>query len=291
MVATRTLRSCANHRVTGLAAEMAFFALLSIIPLLVAVGAALGYLSLVVDFGRLLTGKDLVVDVLRALFGPEITEEVLEPLVVQLLFGERGGLALSSAVITLYLASRVFVATIRALDLAYAVEERRGAARQRLIALVFAIGFVIVLALTVALMVLGPLLGNLRDVVGAFGLSTAFEFVWAVVRGPFLGLVVIAFLTVVYRFGPNVRHRWRHCLPGAVLGVVLWLLASVAFRLYLEAQAGRQTFGFVPETETVGRVIAATVATVVWTFLTSLVILLGGEFNADLARERGTDQP
>lgn len=187
---------------------------------------------------------------------------------------------------SLYLASRVFTATIRALDLAYDVTERRGLVVQRLLALGFAVGFVVAVTVTLTLMVVGPLLGSAQSLATRFGLGSAFELAWSVGRWPLLLVIVVAFLACVYRYGPAVDHHWRDCVPGAVLGVVLWLLASAAFRLYLQVGGG-ETATFIPENAAVAlvaRVVGAMVATILWTYLTGFAILVGGELNAELRR-------
>ena len=159
---------------------------------------------------------------------------------------------------------------------------------QRLIALGLATGFVIIVVLGLLLVVVGPLLGNGQDLADRLGLGPAFKFSWLVVRWPFLISLMTMFLAAVYLAGPNVRNRLRDCLPGAFLGVVTWLLASVALRVYLAAGGG-ETATLTMEDEAValtGRVIGTMVAALLWTFVTGLAILLGGELNAELERTR-----
>jgi membrane protein len=137
-------------------------------------------------------------------------------------------------------------------------------------------------------MVDAPFLDEQRDLAGQLGISRAFATAWFVGRWPVLGLVLITFLLCLYRFAPSVRHAWRHLLPGAVLGVLLWILAAAAFRVYLALGRGAPT-GVVVNDERVviiGRAVGAVVATVLWTYFSSVAILLGNELNAELARLR-----
>jgi membrane protein len=289
VVAVRTVRSSQADRVTGLAAEMAFFALLSLLPAVVALGAGLSLLERVLDPEAVAAGRAAAVDALGAIFTPQVRADVIEPLVDGLLEGERGGLALSGIVVALYLASRVFTATIRALDAAYNVEERRGAFRQRVMAVGFALGAVVVVALTLILAVVGPLFGTGQEIAGAFGLGGAFAALWQLMRWPVLLLIGVGFFAAVYRFGPNVDNRWRDCLPGAVLGMGLWLAVSAGFRLYL-GTVGAPGAQFAPTDEAVallGQVVGAVVAAVLWTFLSSISLLVGGELNSEVAAARG----
>lgn len=274
-----------EDRVTGLAAEMAFFALLSLVPLLVAVGAGLGYLERLIGAEQIAEVEATVINALAVVFSPELTREVMAPFVQGLLAQERTGLALGGLAVTFYLSSRVFTATIRALDLAYDVHDRRGLFAQRGLALLFSLAAVVAFVFMLGFLVVGPLLGGGRALAERLGLGEVFAFLWAAGRWPLLFAGVVGFLVLLYRFGPQVDNRWRDCVPGAVLGVALWMLASLGFRLYLEAGGGPQTPQFGEEEEVLraaGRLVGAVVATVLWIYLSGLSILVGGELNAEL---------
>ena len=284
-LAVDLVRNTVEDRVTGLAAEMAFWALLSFFPLTISISAVLGYAEAVLGVEQVQRGQSAIVGALSVVFSAELTSEVIDPFIGGLFRSERGGLALTGLVVTLYLASRVFTATIRSLDLAYRVGEQRGLVRQRLVAVALAVGFVVVVVATLLLMVLGPLLGTGEAVAAQLGLGDAFALVWSVFRWPVLLVIMILFLSSVYRYGPNVTNRFRHCLPGAVLGVILWSLASVGLRLYLEASGGPSPM-LAEANEAVAavsRVIGTLLAMMLWVFLTGFAILVGGELNALLA--------
>ena len=92
----------------------------------------------------------------------------------------------------------------------------------------------------------------------------------------------------LYRFGPNVRQSWRDCLPGALVGALLWIVAAVAFRV-LAALGLRGSSGVAandPAVQIIGQSVNAVVATVLWAYLASIAILVGGEFNAILRDRR-----
>ncbi len=287
VLGVRLVEQTVNDRVSGLAAEMAFWALLSLVPLLVTFGATMGYLEDLLGADTVLRGANAVIRGLAVIFSPRLTNQVLAPFLRALLTQERGGLALGGALVTLYLASRVFSATIRSLDTAYGVTERRGLVIQRLLSIGLAAGFIVVVVLTLLLMVVGPLLGTGQTLADRFGLGGLFQALWGIGRWPLLVGIVIAFLTCVYRLCPNVNFGWRACLPGAVLGVALWILASVGFRVYLAAGGGDSVLADTQDVAValVGRVIGTLVATIVWTYLTGFAILVGGELNAELCRE------
>jgi membrane protein len=293
-IGIRTIRASLEDRVSGLAAEMAFFALLSLLPALVAIGAALGFLERVLGPEVVEQGRGAAIEALGAVFSPQVTAEVLQPLVDGLLDADRGGIALTGLIGALWLASRVFTAAIRALDLAYNVEERRGVIVQRLLAVLFAIGAVAVVALTLVMAVVGPLFGTAAEIAGTLGLGQAFALVWGLLRWPVIFAVAVGFFTAVYLFGPNVRNRVRECLPGALLGVSLWLLVTVGFRLYL-ATVGAPGDAFLSEEdETVallGQAVGAIVAAILWTYLSSVALLVGGELNSEITKARSAAPP
>lgn len=281
-LAVDLVRNTVEDRVTGLAAEMAFWALLSFFPLVISISALLGYAEALVGPEEIERGQAAIVSALSVVFSSELTAEVIDPFVGGLLTSERGGVALAGLVVTLYLASRVFTATIRSLDLAYRVPEGRGLVRQRLVAIGLAVGFVLVVVATLLLMVLGPLLGTGEAVAARLGMGEAFALMWSLFRWPVLLAIMVLFLSCVYLYGPNVRNRFRHCLPGAVLGVVLWSLASVGLRIYLEASGGPSPI-LADATEAVAavsRVVGTLLAMMLWVFVTGFAILVGGELNA-----------
>jgi membrane protein len=283
------LRTAPRHRVTGPAAEMSFFAMLTLVPLTVAVGAALGLIQRFVGPEKIARGQDAAISVVRLVISPRITDGVVEPFVRAQLTQQRGGAAIGGLLLTWWLAGRLFAATSRALDTAYHIRHQRLSMTQRLIALGFAFVSVVVVVLTLGIMVDAPFLDEQRDLALQFGVSRAVAAAWYVGRWPVVLLVLVGFLLCLYRFAPSVSHAWRHLVPGAILGVLLWIAAAVGFRIYLAFGSGAPT-GVVVNDERVviiGRAVGAVVATVLWTYFSSVAILVGNELNAELARLRG----
>ena len=283
------LRTAPRHRVTGPAAEMSFFAMLTLVPLTVAVGAALGLIQRFVGPEKIARGQDAAISMVRLVISPRITDGVVEPFVRAQLTQQRGGAAIGGLLLTWWLAGRLFAATSRALDTAYHIRHQRLSMTQRLIALGFAFVSVVVVVLTLGIMVDAPFLDERRDLALQFGVSRAVVAVWYVGRWPVVLLVLVGFLLCLYRFAPSVSHAWRHLVPGAILGVLLWIAAAIGFRIYLAFGSGAPT-GVVVNDERVviiGRAVGAVVATVLWTYFSSVAILVGNELNAELARLRG----
>lgn len=284
----RVARAAQTHRTTGHAAEMAFFAVLTLVPSTVAVGSALGLSKHVLGRSAVAEAERAVNDAVRALMGPDLADTVISPFVHVQLTQPRGGVAIGGLLAAWWLSSHLFEATGHALDSAYGVTDRRPTIISRLLALGFALGSVLLVAVTIEAMVVGPLGDPRTGVASDLGLGHAYAAVWAVVRWPVLLLIIVTFLASLYRFSPNVRHGWRDCLPGAVLGAGLWILAAVAFRVSAAVglQGSRGVAGGDANVDIIGQSVNAVIATVLWAYLASIAILIGGEFNAVLRRRR-----
>ncbi len=286
LLGVRTIRRCIDVRVTGLAAEMTYYALLSAIPLLSAVGSSLGLLRYVLGREQILSLEDAIVSGVRELLSPEVSEDIVVPLVQDLLAQERAGVAIGSLLLSLWLGGRIFRAAIRALDDAYAVAERRSLPQQWGLSLGFALGAVVTITVVLALVVIGPLLGGARWLAGETGTSSTFDVLWTFGRWPVVLLVAVAFLAWLYRSGPNVANTWRQCLPGAALASVTLILVATGFRLYLQV-AGPGGPDVDTSDEAVvaaGQLVGAVLAGVLLVWLSSIAVLLGGVTNAELAR-------
>lgn len=266
----------ADDRLLGLAAEIAFFAVLSLFPgLLVAVGL-LGVLDVIVGADVAAGAKRQVVATLDAVLTERAAAAVTS---VENLFEQRRGslltVATAGALVTL---SGAFAVVVDALNLAYDTVERRSWIRRRLLGLLMGVATVVAAALALAALVVGPFLGGGAEIADLVGLGSAFSAAWDALRLPaaFLGLVLWA--AALFHYAPNRRRPWRDSLPGAVLTAVLWIAASAGLHLYLTVAAGANpvlgAFG--------GGVIVMT-----WLYLLSLALLLGGEWNATLGRAGG----
>src|ERR687885_1395772 len=278
----RVARSARLHRTTGHAAEMAFFAVLTLVPSTVAVGSALGLSKHIVGAGVVAEAEHAVNGAVRALMGPELADTVIGPFVHMQLTQANGGVAIGGLLAAWWLSSRLFEATGHALDTAYGVVDRRPTLVSRLLALGFALGSVLLVAFTVEVMVVGPLGSARSGPAKDLGVGSLYEHGWAVLRWPLLLLIVVGFLVSLYRFSPNVQHGWRDCLPGALFGAALWVVAAIGFRLSaaMGLQGTHSVNGDDPSVQIIGQAVNAVIATVLWAYLASIAILLGGELNA-----------
>jgi membrane protein len=287
-VVFRTIDRFNRVRVSGLAAEMSYYALISTIPFIVALGSSLGLLERFVGNAQILAIEDTVVGALRTVFSAGLTEDVIEPLVRSLLAEERTGTALVGLLLTFFFASAVFRAVIQALDDAYAVTERRSGFYLWGLAYIMAMGSVIVLVVSLSMLVVGPLLGGGHAIAGRIGLGEAFAWVWAIGRWPVVLVVSISYLAFLYKAAPNVRNRWRDSLPGAVLATILSILIAVGLRYYFDLAGPRapQVGAAEEAVQIVSQTIGAIMAVILWMWLTSTALLTGGVLNAVLDEEK-----
>lgn len=259
----------AKDRVAGLAAEIAFFAVLSIFPALLIAAGLLSYLEALVGAEVAARTEARVTDAL-ALVLTDRGAPVLDS--VQAVFsGEYGGLLTVASLGALVTLSGAWAVVVQALNLAYDSEEHRPWLRRRLLGLGLGLMTVVVVVVALAVVVVGPLLGRGSDVADVVGLGGAFEAFWDLARLPLLFLVLVGWLALVYHLAPNRRTPWRAALPGAVATTLLWLGASAAFGLYLRTLGeGNPLLG----------VFGGGVVVLTWMYLLALALLLGGELNA-----------
>jgi membrane protein len=279
-------RGARAHRTTGHAAEMAFFAVLTLVPSTIAVGSALGFSERLVGTGVVSQAEAAAGDAVRVLMGPELADVVISPFVHAQLTQPHRDVALGALLIAWWLSSHLFMATSHALDDCYGVRDHRPTLVQRFIALAFALVSVAVVAVTAEMMVSGPLGELTGDPARTLGIEGAYSAVWSVVRWPIGFALVVGFLICLYRFSANVHHRWRDCLPGAVAGAALWISAAVVFRLTAGARDWSGVASNDPSVTLIGQAVNAVVSTVLWAYLASIAILLGGELNAVLRARR-----
>jgi membrane protein len=272
-VGTSVYREAVADRLTGLAAEVAFFGVLSLFPGLLMVAAALGSLDSLVG-SKIATTTER--EILR-FFDLILTDQASGAVdaVARLFDRDNSGLLTVASLVALLVLSRGFSTVLRALNLAYDVTERRRWWKLRLWSLALALGSTLIAAVVLAMIVVGPLFGQGREVASFFGLGRGFGFIWRWLRWPLVFALLIAWATTLFYIGPNRRkERWRRDLPGATVAAVLWLIVSAGFNIYLRVAA---------ETNPIYGVLGGGLILLVWLYLLSLSLLVGGELNAVLA--------
>jgi membrane protein len=268
-------REWRDDRVGGLAAEVAFFGMLSLFPALLALTSVLGVVDAATSSDVAERAEEQVVTLLSEALGEEADGTV--DAVSGLFETSRPGLLTVSVALAVWAASRGFAAVVRALDIAYDLPEHRSWVRLRFVALGLAVGSVVVGAVLLAMLVVGPLFGTGQSVADELGLGGGFATFWDWVRWPATVVLVTAWAATVFHIAPNHSTPWRWDVPGALVAAGAWVLVSVGFRLYLDlAGEGNQVFG----------VLGGGLIALMWIYLLSVGLLLGGEVNAMVAAHR-----
>ena len=278
-VAGTVLRGSATDRVGGLAAEIAFFGMLSLFPLTIAVAAAIGFLEPLVGADAAAEVRDNVVSALEAALPSEAGGMV--EAVEDLFADTRPGLFTVGLLLAVWSASRGFLATVRALDLVYDLRERRSYIELRLLSLGLAVVTIPLVALALVAFVVGPLLGGGREAADVFGASEGFAAVWSWARWPAALAAAAALVTTLYHLAPDHRTPWRWDIPGAVFALVAGGLASVGLRLYVRFGGSSNVL--------IGS-LGSVLVVMLWIYLLSIGLLVGAELNAVLAERAGVEQ-
>lgn len=273
-----------TDRLPDLAASVAFYAVLSLLPAFLALASMLGILDSVAGGDVAEEVQTEVLDFLRTILTSEAdgTLDAAEDLFTE----RRPGLLTFSLVAALWTLSRSFAALVRALDVVYDLGERRSWASIGATAVSLAIGSVLAGVVMLTAFVVGPLLGTGEDVAAEVGLGDQFAFAWDVVRIPLAFAVLWLWAAIIFHVAPDHQTPWRWDLPGALLTAVLWLLFSAGLRLYLEiAQAGNAVYG----------ALGGALIVLLWFWLLALAALIGGKVNhvllAQLAPVHGPPTP
>ena len=216
-------RSAIRHRLNGHAAEISFFALLSLIPVTVTIGAALKLVSQIMGPDIAEQGRQGALDTIRLLIGPTLSDSVVGPFVRAQLTQQDSGVAVGGLIIAWWLFGRLFTATQHALDNAYGVSDRRSSLHNRLIALASSAAGLVAIVATLTLMVVGWR-GDKHGIDKWLASVPVAADIWNVVRWPILVLILVALLLGLYRYSPErppplarLSAR-RGCRGGAVGG-------------------------------------------------------------------------
>jgi membrane protein len=269
----RAARETIKDNVFDKAAELAFYFLLSLFPLIIFVISILG---LVTSSSGL--ESQLIHWLTQAM--PSSASGLVRNIVQQTAHRSGSGKLSFGILFALWTASSGMVAVINGLNVAFQIKEARSWIRQHLVALwlTAAIGFFMLIAVSIILF--GSQLVEWLG--GHTGLSNLAAACWRVVQWPVAVFLVMLAFAIVYRYAPNKpKQRWRWVTPGAVLGVLLWLAASFGFRLYLVY--------FDTYSATYGS-LGALIVLIMWFYVTGIAILVGGEVDSEIelaARSRG----
>lgn len=265
-----------KDRVGGLAAEIAFFALLGFFPTVIVLAAALGSADGLLGENAAADAEGWLVDQMVTVFGGDNT---LDATVKDLFDGSNGSAFTIGALLGVYAASRGFVAVVRALDVAYDHQLQRGWLSTRLVGFGLTLLTVVVAAMVLILIVVGPLIGGGGELAAKLGVDGWFTVLWDWVRWPFVFVVLVAWAATVFHLAPNHRSPWKLELPGALVSSAWWTVVSLGFGTYLDAatSSANAVFGL----------LGGALSLLFWLYLMAMGLLLGAEINSIAASRLG----
>ncbi|WP_226584925.1 YihY/virulence factor BrkB family protein [Halobacillus litoralis] len=254
--------------VGGMAAQLAYFFLLSLFPFMIFLLTLLGYLH--IDEGRVLA--------FVSTYAPPETFDMITENVSSLLSSENGSLLSIGLVGTLWAASNGVNAIMHAFNRAHNVEENRPFLVSRLIAIVLTVAMVLVIGVAFLLPVAGHTIGV--HLFSYFGLSESFLSIWEGIRWVISSVIFFMVLSFLYVTAPNKRLKYKDTVAGAVFATVSWQLVSLLFSFYVS-----NIGNFSAMYGSLGGVIIL----MIWFYLSGVVIILGGEINAMIHHRRKKD--
>lgn len=266
----RTGRESLDDRVPGLAAEVALFTLISLPALLLAIIGSLGFVAAGLGPEGTVELRGLVLGIPRS-FLSEPTYLSYERIVEAVLAQTRGSVVSIGIVLSIWGGSRAVNRYMETITIAYGVDPRPGW-RQRILALGITIGALLGGVAVLPALVFGP---RLLEWLAPEGVADTTLRILDLLFWPAVILLVLAGLSTLYHVGVPWRTPWRREVPGALLALALWLLASAGLRVYLALSI---------QDDAVFSQLAVPIAVVLWLYITAFAVLLGAEFNAEIER-------
>ncbi len=255
-----------RDNLTMVAGGVAFYAFFALFPALAAIVAIYG----------LVADPQEVQQQVQALGGavPAGVRDIVQQQLDRVASGSRAALGwglVASLLITLWSANKGMKGLVDALDIVYDAKDERGFLKKNGLTLLLTLGAIVAAVAVIALVVAIP------PVLNALGLGGGGRVLVQVLRWVLLAGLLLFGLSVLYRFGPH-RHqpKWRWVSPGAVAAVLLFILASVAFSIYVASFGSYgKVFGS----------LAAVAILLMWMYIGAFAVLLGGELNAEAERQ------
>jgi len=272
----KTIVEVNRRRLTGLAAEMAYNAMLSLFPAILSILTAIGlFTPLQVTFLNL-------ADRLSAI-APEDVLGLLQNFADAVSTTQNTGLFSISFALALWASSGALTAAMTALDQIHQVPRKqiRPFWRARLVALGLTIGAILLLLLAVTLVFVSDIV--VRNVAQQSGaLEPELLRLWQLLTLPLVLVIMSTLFAFIYRFGPSRWNPGQPIMPGAVLAAIFWAILSNLFRLYVRYFGNyNQVYG------AVGTVIVL----LLWLYMSSLVLLIGGQLNVTVGAAMQRSMP
>lgn len=259
-VLKRTAKEFSDDDMSTYAAALAYRALFSIFPFVLFLMAVLGFLNLPDFFDWLRSQAAMVL--------PPVALEQVNPVIDQLQQSQ-GGLLSFGILLALWTASIGVRSLMNAMNKAYDVRECRPSWKLFILSVLYTIGIAIMLLLAAGFMTLGPQV--MTWLAAQIGLEELLVILWSWLRWPVAILLLMLAVALIYYVMPDVEQEFRFITPGSAVAVIVWLVASVGFGIYVQ--------NFADYNATYGS-IGAIIVLLLYFYITAAVLLLGAELNA-----------
>jgi membrane protein len=266
-LAFSTVSICLRYRVTGLAAEVGFFALLSLPPLVLGLVGSLGYFADVLGPDVVAQARQQIVQVAESALASDVVRQVIIPTLDDVLNGGRVDIISLGFLLALWSGSRALNVCVDTITIMYGLGGRRGIVATRVLSFSLYVVALVVGVVVAPLVLVGPSFVARALPPQLDALSLLY---W-----PIVTLLSVAFLTTLYHVSVPVRGSWLREMPGAGLAVVGWLLGSYVLRLLIRLSVGGTSI-YGP--------LAASIVVLLWLYVLALMVLIGAALNAAVDR-------
>lgn len=263
-ITVSTVASSMRHRVTGLAAEAAFFTVLSVPPLIFALAGAIGYVTQSFSPDQVDHIRNAILDLASRFLTDSAVDRVIQPTIDDVLRGGRFDVISVGFVLALWSGSRAMHVFVDTITIMHGLGGHRGIIKTRALSFSLYLLAIVTGVVALPLVVAGPRL--VRQWL-PHRVDFLVGFYWPVVL-----VVCICFLATLYHVSIPVRTKWRINLPGATFALGIWLLGSFLLREFLTVTAADSKSIYGP--------LAAPIAVLLWLYILSIAVLVGAALNA-----------
>lgn len=262
-----TVNSCVEYRILGLAAEAAFFTLLSVPPLLLSLIGLLAYVDRWTGANTIASVENNILEASRTVLSDKGVSQIAQPILEDVMRVGRPDVISIGFLFALWSGSRAVNVFIDTITVMYGLDGARGIVKTRLLAFGLFIVALLIGSVALPLMVAGP-----DAVVNLVPGSTT---VVQILYWPVVTLLSVVFLTTLYHVSVPVRSPWVEDMPGALIALGMWVLGSFLLRIYLTSTV---------EGPTIYGSLAAPVAVLLWIGVSAFAVLVGAAVNAAIDR-------
>lgn len=259
-----------RDHVSMIAAGIAFYGLLAFVPAIVAT----------ISLWAILFEPQQIAQQIASISHllPEEAASLIREQAEQASRDAGAGMSLAAAggmLLAIYSASRGVDGFMEGLGIIYDEEDNRGMLKRTALKLILTVGAILMTLVTLGVITVIPAVVDMLGIPGEVGTLINLA------RWPLLMIVAMVAITILYRYGPDRDHpRWQWTSVGSVVAVLLWLLGSIGFSLYVR--------NFASYNETYGS-LGAVVILLMWFWLSAFIVLMGAELNSEMERQTQRD--